>query len=296
MGAEVSPRGSAASGAGPGEPHRADVARESALEPAENHQRAGEARTCRRQGHDSEVHAEASSATRPSSVAEVEDLSPPLSRANDRDRLSDRANGRVQRSLRLFRPLARPAPCAARQRDGASVRRVGRAADRECHRRAEHAGAADPRSGCHLRRSARRTGRQPQRPAGAHVAAFSVAKWIRGKKDGSARYVASYSITSSCLGSGICCACSASMSPITTRTDLTCRSVATRRSRAPSNRRAVAGCRASARRCAPPPLLEGCVTAARVLGHPQAASTVATANMVRKHSAAPGGVFGGSAK
>ncbi len=68
---------------------------------------------------------------------------------------------------------------------------------------------------------------------------------LRGKtatrKDGSARYVASCSITSSCLGSGICCACSASMSPIITRTDLTCRSVATRRSRAPSNRRAVAG-------------------------------------------------------
>src|SRR5580658_7382336 len=60
------------------------------------------------------------------------------------------------------------------------------------------------------------------------------------RKDGWAPYVASCSITSSCLESAICCAWSASTSPITTRTDLTCRSIATRPSRAPSNRRAVA--------------------------------------------------------
>ncbi len=47
VGVEVSPRGSAAPGAGAGEPHRADAARESAVEPAENRQRAGEARSCR---------------------------------------------------------------------------------------------------------------------------------------------------------------------------------------------------------------------------------------------------------
>src|SRR5580658_10693696 len=60
------------------------------------------------------------------------------------------------------------------------------------------------------------------------------------RKDGWAPYVASCSITSSCLESAICCAWSASTSPITTRTDLTCRSIATRPSRAPSNRRVVA--------------------------------------------------------
>src|SRR5580658_7555481 len=60
------------------------------------------------------------------------------------------------------------------------------------------------------------------------------------RKDGWAPYVASCSITSSCLESAICFAWSASTSPITTRTDLTCRSIATRPSRAPSNRRAVA--------------------------------------------------------
>jgi hypothetical protein len=79
VGVEVSPRGSAAPGAGGGEPYRAAVARESALEPAENRQRAGEARTCRRQGHHREIHAEASSATTPSPVGDVEDLSPQLS-------------------------------------------------------------------------------------------------------------------------------------------------------------------------------------------------------------------------
>ena len=101
-----------------------------------------------RQGHGRQVHAEASSATTPSPVADVEDLSPQPSRGNDRDRLADRANGYVQRPLRLFRPLARLAPCAAHQRDGAPVRRVDRAADRKCHRRPERVGAADPRSGC----------------------------------------------------------------------------------------------------------------------------------------------------
>ena len=58
VGVEVSPRGSAAPGAGAGEPHRADVARESALEPAENRQRAGEARSRRRQGHGSPLPSE----------------------------------------------------------------------------------------------------------------------------------------------------------------------------------------------------------------------------------------------
>jgi hypothetical protein len=103
------------------------------------------------------------------------------SRWADRDRLSDRAHGHVQCPLRLFRTLARPAPCAARQRDGAPLRRMGRAADSGGHRRGDRAGAADPRSRCHLRCCVRRTGGQPRRSASPHLAAFSVAKRIRGK-------------------------------------------------------------------------------------------------------------------
>jgi hypothetical protein len=45
--------------------------------------------------------------------------------------------------------------------------------------------------------------------------------------------------------------------PAGTRTDLTCRSVATRRSRAPSSRRAVAGSSRFRASVAPPPLLKG---------------------------------------
>ena len=48
--------------------------RESALEPPEDRQRAGEARTCRRQGHGREVHAEANSAAASSPLADLEDV------------------------------------------------------------------------------------------------------------------------------------------------------------------------------------------------------------------------------